>query len=55
MVKRKAVLTKVAKPKDRSTLRKRTQNCTINSSVDVTLPDENYLDSFDKFIAGEKQ
>lgn len=55
MVKQKAAKAKISKPKGRSTLRTRTKNCTANLSVDVTLPDGNFLDSFDKFIAGEKQ
>lgn len=55
MVKRKAAMIKISIPKGRTMPKRCTKNRTANSTPDVTLPDGNFLDSFDKFIAGEKK
>lgn len=45
----------MGKRKTKISKSKATENRAESSTLDVTLPDGNFLDSFDKFIAGEKK
>lgn len=55
MVRGKAIMSKIPTPKGRTMSRRHTKKRKTNLSADVTLPDGNFLDSFDKFIAAEKK
>lgn len=55
MSKRNAGMAKIPRPKGLTMSRRTARNRATNSSADVTLPDGNFLNSFDKFIADEKK